>query len=359
MKYSKTINRLFSLITCLLMMVAVAINRNGKIAGHDLAAPATGTETLKYLTGGRWVIATQELGKEIMGFGGNTPLEITINNGKVESVMPLPNAETPEFFNKVKESGLFSRWTGLTVEEALNTKVDAVSGATLSSNAVIRNVKAGLHYFAKSPQEQALATDSSLHVSPKLICTILVILMGSLLPFWVHFPHYREVQLLLNVIVLGLWSGSFISYSLLVNYLANGMNLYASLIPALLLIVAFLFPLFGKQSHYCTWLCPLGSLQELMGRSVKRKLKISPRTLAWLNRFHDGLWMVLMLLMWSGVCFEWMDYELFTAFLFRQASWIVIGMAIAFVLLSCVVMRPYCRFVCPTGCLLRNSQNIK
>lgn len=294
-----------------------------------------------------------------MGFGGNTPLEITIKDGRVEAVTPLPNAETPEFFNKVKESSLLSRWTGLTQEEALDLKVDAVSGATLSSNAVIRNMQAGLRYFARTPQEQNEITNTGLYLSPKFFCTVLVILTGSLLPFWVHFPHYREVQLLLNVGVLGFWSGTFISYSLLVNYLSNGMNLYTALIPMLLLVVAFLFPLFGKQSHYCTWLCPLGSLQELMGRSVKRKWKISPRALPWLNRFRDGLWMVLMLLMWSGVCFEWMDYELFTAFLFHQASYVVIGVAIGFVLLSCVVMHPYCRFVCSTGCLLRNSQNIK
>jgi len=54
---------------------------------------------------------------------------------------------------------------------------------------------------------------------------------------------------------------------------------------------------------------------------VKYKLKISPKVLKWLNRFHDGLWAALMLVMWCGVWFDWMNYELFSAFLFNQAAW--------------------------------------
>ena len=65
-------------------------------------------------------------------------------NGRIVYIKALQNTETPAYFNLVKESGLFERLNGLTVEEALATDLDAVSGATYSSEAVIGNIRAAL-----------------------------------------------------------------------------------------------------------------------------------------------------------------------------------------------------------------------
>lgn len=358
---SSRLQQIFSLATCFLMLLAVAINRDYKIGGHEWGKqPAEGdSPIIRHQADGTFVVSTQELAKDIAGYGGNIPLEITVKEGHVTGIKALKNAESPDFFEKA--STLFSRWTGLSMEEAIALEVDAVSGATLSSNAIIATVHRGLVYAQNEGMEDTRPASAGYREwhSPKFLCTLLVVLMGAVLPFIVRFRRYRTLQLLLNVAVLGFWSGSFISYSLLVNYLSNGVHLATALISVLLLAVAFLFPLFGKKGHYCAWVCPLGALQELAGKSVKRKLRIPPRTLKFLNYFRDGLWAVLMLMMWTGVCFSWMDYELFTAFLFRQAPVAVVVIAVAFVLLSCVVNRPYCRFVCPTGCFIRLSQNIK
>jgi polyferredoxin len=86
---------------------------------------------------------------------------------------------------------------------------------------------------------------------------------------------------------------------------------------------------------------------------------MKPKTVKRLDRFRQLLWAVLMFCLWTGIWFDWIDYEPFSAFIFQSASWVVIGIAIAFVLLSTIVMRPYCRFVCPTGTLFKISQNNK
>ena len=44
----------------------------------------------------------------------------------------------------VKESGLLEKLVGKTVEEAKTVELDAVSGATYSSEAVIKNIRLGL-----------------------------------------------------------------------------------------------------------------------------------------------------------------------------------------------------------------------
>ncbi|MFV0588501.1 FMN-binding protein [Bacteroides reticulotermitis] len=360
MKYVKW-QQVCSLITCFLIMLAVAINRDQQFFGKTLLKSGSDSQTdstANYVgSDGMLIISTDELAKDVVGYGGNVPLKIYLKDGKVSKIEALKNAETPGFFRDV-EQGVLPQWNGLTVDEALKKKVDGISGATLSSNAVIESVKRGLMYSQGIETVETSAESASIF-SLKFVCTVLVILAGAIVPIFVRSPRYRMAQLLLNVVVLGFWSGSFISYSLLVNYISNGLNVWAAVIPVLLLIIAFVFPLFGKKSHYCNWVCPLGSLQEVVGKSVKYKFYIRPRYLKFLNYFRDGLWALLMLLMWAGVCFEWMDYELFTAFIFQQASTAVLVLAIVFLLLSCVVVRPYCRFVCPTGTLFRISQNTK
>jgi polyferredoxin len=107
------------------------------------------------------------------------------------------------------------------------------------------------------------------------------------------------------------------------------------------------------------WQCPLGSLQEIAGKCVKYKLKISGKVQKYLNYFHDGLWIVLMLFLMTGIWSDWIGYELFTAFMFQQASWIIVAVAVFFVIMSFFVQRPYCRYICPTGNLFQLIQNKK
>lgn len=95
------------------------------------------------------VINTEKLGKEVLGYAGPTPVKITVTDGKIETIEALPNDETPGFFQRVKESPIFTALIGKTVKEASEVKLDAVSGATFSSKAVIENIRLGLQEAAK------------------------------------------------------------------------------------------------------------------------------------------------------------------------------------------------------------------
>ena len=93
------------------------------------------------------VINTTTLGKDVQGYLGTTPLKIYIEKkNKVVKIEALKNQETPKYFIKVKKA-LLEKWNGLKVKDAKALKVDAVTGATYSSEAVIENVKLGLDYY--------------------------------------------------------------------------------------------------------------------------------------------------------------------------------------------------------------------
>lgn len=95
---------------------------------------------------GMTVINTTTLGKDVQGYIGATPLKIYIEKNKVVKIEALKNQETPKYFLKVKKA-LLDKWNGLKVKDAKNLKIDAVTGATYSSDAVIENVKLGLDYY--------------------------------------------------------------------------------------------------------------------------------------------------------------------------------------------------------------------
>lgn len=98
---------------------------------------------------GMYVVNTTTIGSQYEGYVGTTPLKIYIKKDKIVKIEALKNQETPKYFAKVKKQ-LLNKWDGLKVKEAQNLKVDAVTGATFSSDAVVGNVKAGLEYYKKN-----------------------------------------------------------------------------------------------------------------------------------------------------------------------------------------------------------------
>lgn len=357
----RLISMFVRLVTCILILIAVAVHRDGSIFGHNLSKLSVEASEENVLTktdalqrvGDAIVVNTTDLAREAKGFGGPVPLEITIKDGIIENIVPLKNSETESFFNRAS-AAVLPRWIGTPAEDVATRNVDAVSGATLSSNAINANVKAGVAYALDNPLDTSAA--SGFVFTWKYVVTLLVVLCAAIIPLFVKKRAYRYIQLVVNVIVLGFWSGTFLSYELFVNYLANGVNVWSSVAVLLMLIIAFVYPYFGKKTHYCAWVCPLGSLQELCGKTVKFKLPISPKVLRGLERFQEILWFVLIFLMAAGIWFEWINYELFRAFIFESVSVGVLIAAGVVVLLSFVVARPYCRFVCPTGYLFQTTQ---
>ena len=330
------------------MIVGAALRRNATVTSAE-TAPIAGT------------INTSGLGA-VTGYAGPVPLQIYVSNGVVDSVIALPNIETPDFFNRVKEA-LLHKWDGLTIEEAANLHVDAVSGATYSSKALIDNMQRGLKELGAGRVEAQVNEEEpqSSELKIEIIAGFLVALMAAFIPLFWKNRIYRIIQQLLNVAVLGFWCGACLSYSSLLGLFNFQWSTLGSHWPTILLlvllIVAIVWPLFGKKSHYCNHVCPFGSLQELCGRCVPHKFSLSLRTVKTLTLFRRILWALLMLCLWTGVWFEWVDYEPFSAFIVQSASTAVLIIAAVFVVLSFFISRPYCRFVCPLGTLLRISQD--
>ena len=95
---------------------------------------------------GTYIVNTTTLCQNVKGYRGTTPLKIYIKNDKVEKIEALKNQETPKYFARVKEQ-MLNKWNGKTVKKATKLKVNGVTGATMSSDAVKKNVTKGLEYY--------------------------------------------------------------------------------------------------------------------------------------------------------------------------------------------------------------------
>ena len=129
--------RLYAVL-CIVMVAVAAVVLICATSGADTMTKKNGV----------YIVNTTKLGANVQGYNGPTPLKIYIKGDKIEKIEALPNDETPRFFEMVK-SGLLNKWNGMTVKQAASAKVDAVTGATYSSNAVKENVRLGVEYYQK------------------------------------------------------------------------------------------------------------------------------------------------------------------------------------------------------------------
>ena len=363
--------RLLSLAVVALILSAAAVLREGRLFGHDISrahdgsALAARNDTMSVGADGSVTVVTKLLANDVQGYGGQVPLRISINaEGVVTRIEALPNSESPDFF--AEASRLFVRWQGKDIDTALAEEVDAVSGATFSSKAIMENVRRGLvyakqhayarNYGAAAPAQGGGSKGWPWGFSLAAAAALAVELLGAVVPLFTRSRRWHYVQLALNVTVLGLWTGTFVSYAMFMRVFGGGLSpgVFGTLAaPLVMIIVALVYPLAGHGGHYCSHICPFGSAQELAGKLTRRKLRPSARLSRRLTALRNVLWAVLMTLMLTGTWTAWMDYELFTAFVYSSASvWVTVAAA-AFLLLSVWVPRPYCRFVCPTGVLIK------
>ncbi len=349
------LRRLLQILTAFLLLAAVATQsrlEGGASSEWAVGAgspPATAPE-VSFVVG--------EGAGAVRGYGGAVPLTVYLKNDRVARVEVRANRETPDFLEYVIGKGLLERWNGLTLSEVASLEVDAVTGATYTSTAIIRNMQSAERVAPsdsfKEGERSSCVSSLSANVDRGwgYYAACVVLLVAIVVPFFFRGKWYRNLQLVLNVLVLGFWTGSFVSLQLFVNLIANGIQ-WTDWLVLLLLIAAIVLPLFGKRQHYCTWVCPLGSCQELLGRVLKKKLHLPVKLVKGLDLFRQALWVVILLTMWTGLTLNYLGCELFTAFLFRQAPTVVVVLAVVFLILSCFVQRPYCRFVCPTGSILK------
>ncbi len=106
------------------------------------------------------VIFTGDIANKVIGYNGTTPLNITIKNGVIENIEVLPNQESPAYLKRAKDKVL-PQYIGKTVAEAKKMKADIATGATYTSEALIKNIQMGLDKAKSSTAKKKAGTKAA------------------------------------------------------------------------------------------------------------------------------------------------------------------------------------------------------
>ena len=98
---------------------------------------------------GVYVVNTTTLGKDVIGYQSPTPLKVYISGNKIQKIEFLENEETPKYW-KSASTHMKDKWNGMAVKDAKTKDVDGRTGATLSSDAIKKNVKLAVEYYEKN-----------------------------------------------------------------------------------------------------------------------------------------------------------------------------------------------------------------
>lgn len=287
------------------------------------------------------------------GYKGEVPVVIIMDEvGRVDTVQLGENDETKAYIKKLIREGLLDQWDGMTLVEVEQAVVDAVSGATFSSNAIIANVRAEAARMANidvTAQSQ-LTTDWWIKQIAAWIVLVLAIVC-YLLP--AKTQKWRWVLLVATIGVLGFWQGTFLSMQMLYNYVINGSSLLQITL-TVILVLSIAAPLLFNRAFYCQYVCPFGMLQEAAGKVPVRKIKISPRVLkvfSWTRRLSFVAFVVLL---WVNPLFAADQWEPFSAFIIVRdianfAAISVLIIAGVSVVASMFMTKAWCRTLCPVG----------
>ncbi len=296
------------------------------------------------------ILFSKPYSDDVKGFNGETPLMIVLDKDeKIVKVELLDNEETPNYLQHVMDAKFLDTWNGLTPEEALNKQVDAVSGATFSSTGVMNSLKARLAVYSR--QE---VTENNDHSNWWKDLIVLLIVAMALVCFFMPraTKTLRMITLLFSIIVIGFWRNFMLSLALFYSWLSNGISFPMQIVLIIIALLAIFLPLFTRRAFYCTYLCPMGALQEYAGKVCKKKVKL-PKVLVTVLLIVRKLFLLtLLVLVAVGAGLDLANFEPFPAFNLHSIAIGSIVFAGIVVIASMFVTRAWCRFLCPTGLLL-------
>ena len=109
---------------------------------------ASAQDVMRKEKDGTYVVNTTTLAQDVEGYNGPTPVEVHIKKNKIVKVVPLKSQEGPKYVAKVKKD-MLPKYEQMNVKKGVVPEVDAVTGATFTSDAMKENVRRAVDYYFK------------------------------------------------------------------------------------------------------------------------------------------------------------------------------------------------------------------
>ncbi|WP_320173311.1 4Fe-4S binding protein [Maridesulfovibrio sp.] len=285
---------------------------------------------------------------EYPSYGGPLQVAVVVNKDKtVERVALVKSTDTITYIDRVLNEGILDGFLG--AEDTQLPEIDAVSGATLSSTAMIMGVQEAIAKIQGRETVQAtmsLSSEEMIKAGLTVALFIMAIFIASRFFRW--NKNYARLGLLaLSTVLLGFMYGAQPSLGSIALFLSGlwtkGMASYTALICLGLAMLVFLAT---RKNLYCSMVCPFGGIQEGLGRITKCAPSKKTEWMKWTARIFALVALSAALYFRNPSDAQYAPFGMAFSFIGSDA---VFALFVLIVVASLIVKRPWCTLLCPAG----------
>lgn len=291
--------------------------------------------------------------------------------GKIIGVEVINENETPAFFEKIETARFVNRFDDLIVTEpiyvgnakgypgstedySMDNKVDAVSGATISSVAIAKSVNDGTTFIAGAYFNETVESPFyEFSFGLQEIALLLIFVIAALSMKVKAINKYRKWILLYSVVVIGFYLNQFVTFGMLFSFMNGSWPAINKLTWYILLFGTLGLILVSGKNLYCSWICPFGAAQEVILRfGGLKQIKLNPKLVKVFRLIPPTLaYVALMIVFYTHETYA-LAYDPFGA-IFNLTALPIMWMSLpVLIFISLVQYRFYCTYFCPIGFII-------
>ena len=304
---------------------------------------------------GSFVFDTESLAGGVSGYGGPVVTALYVSrDGILRDLRIIRSRETPAYVESLPD--WLDQLPGHNVFEPAELEgIDALTGATITSDAVLESLRQAGPRFASAALglKSETAAPAPRHRLDRQFVCLSVLLGVAVILRYIPRVWVRRGMLLTALVLTGfVWNLQFCSQQVIGILSSSLPGNWLSGSFLLVLVVPITVMLVGNV--YCGYVCPFGAFQELVGDLRPKKLDTDPNKKVW--RYGRAVKYVLLTLL--VVLFGLTrDYgmlsadPLLTVFSPLGGHW-ALWFSMSLVVLSFFFRRFWCRNLCPAGAFL-------
>ena len=292
---------------------------------------------------------------DAVGYAGPIQMLVGVNlAGEIIGIEVIEHRETPSFFAMLQDEAFLEQFLGrdYTHTLRLGEDLDAVSGATISSEAVARAVREQTRALGNDPigAQVPPSPEPIQFGAPEILLIALFVVAyfghrtrNSQAKKWI-----RRGTLAAGVIGLGFIFNQPLTVAHFISLLSGYWPDWHTNLYWFLLLGGILFVTTAQAKNpYCSWFCPFGAVQEGLGKVSGAKLYRPRKLHTRLQWFQRALVLSAVIV---GLVYRQpgaVSYEPFgTLFDFTGSTFLWVLLALV-LLTSFLVSRPFCNYLCP------------
>lgn len=353
----KTSDKIFAVLSIVLLCAAFLSGyyRAGNQVTRQLQQIGTNIGSLERVTDNLYLGHPEEEGasaviyaiEDYPSYGGPLRVAVAVKDGIVETTALLHSNDTSTYLQEVVGKGVLKAYVGEGLDSRL--EVDTITGASMSSRAMISGVKNGMSAIGAAYFDRPMP-EKEKHFPVGIKDVLIILFFAAALFLSVKkgqkFNRLRWSMMILSIVLTGFLYASQFTLATEVTFLSGvwleGVASYTSLICLVLAIGIFLVT---RKNLFCTYICPFGAAQECL--SVITRCQTPDRRnpfVKWMPRIFFLLAMMGALYFRNSSAFS---YEPFGVFFNVIGSRVIFVLVVTINITSLIFKRPWCHLFCP------------